>query len=459
MDGMYAWVEDQRDQSRRDFYTFLREQRGIWTPNDTFKKCCVKWLADGKYHDYGFDEYSFRNGCDGRCNRKHPKIILKYNPEKKLTIATITDLLGPFLNFFSLRISEGTAWPFSEKVYELNGYLRENISDIEARGKFGFHLVSIDRDELDKSDTAQKVERQLLLQEQEEKEPTKKKPRLSLVSKDMVELVGQAMTIVASHLEDFDPFTLYCFRQTCKAFKKIANEVAAVKMQSLQLSVIPYTNGIEHTLLDFDYDSDTCELQECSDESVIKYRKEHIIPFSNNSSTSKYGIGSFQPCENANCKFSWQSSSYYDDYDEENYVGQMIKVYVQQPMKAVLIGKFFLDSCDKEKNYIARRVGLTLEYEIMENEVVYKKSDDDDGGDDDDNSGNDDHTYVSYHGKTEVKSLMVDYSVLVGLYARSLRRSITRKNYEIMKQRPLTDYEKEYSRMVITAANKFVMAD
>merc|ERR1719223_362027 len=109
-------------------------------------------------------------------------------------------------------MSEDTAWPYSKTVYELNGYLRENMSDIKSRGKFGFHLISIGRGELEKSDSSQKLEQQLLLQQQEEKEfPKKKKPRLSLSNGAAPELVSEAKRIGALHLGDyFDPFSLYC---------------------------------------------------------------------------------------------------------------------------------------------------------------------------------------------------------------------------------------------------------
>eukprot|EP00978_Attheya_sp_CCMP212_P046450 scaffold393146_cov47-Attheya_sp.AAC.1 len=64
-----AWVEDRRAANSAAFYQFLNEQKKIWTPPREMNKCCVKWLADGPLEEDdeygGYDEYSFRNGCDG----------------------------------------------------------------------------------------------------------------------------------------------------------------------------------------------------------------------------------------------------------------------------------------------------------------------------------------------------------------------------------------------------------
>jgi hypothetical protein len=129
-----AWVEDRRAANNAAFHQFLKEQKQIWTPPREMYKCCVKWLADGPLkEDYGygdFDEYSFRNGCDGRCGRDHPKITLSFDAKRKVVLATLSHQLDPFCKIFLQRCAEETAWPQSAISYELDGFLPSGLEAI-----------------------------------------------------------------------------------------------------------------------------------------------------------------------------------------------------------------------------------------------------------------------------------------------------------------------------------------
>lgn len=168
MDAVYAWVEDQRERNRNDFYRFLDQQRAKWTPRNVVSRCCVKWLADGKftYNEYA-DEYSFRNGCQGNCGREHPRVVLSFDAGRKTTIATLSHPeLSPFQRYFQERMNEDTAWVYDRSSYDLDGFIRENQKELRTQQHFGAHLVTIAAGALEASDIAQRA--------QEEERPSKR---------------------------------------------------------------------------------------------------------------------------------------------------------------------------------------------------------------------------------------------------------------------------------------------
>jgi len=121
---------------------------------------CVKWLADGNYtpNEWDYDPYgSFRDGCMGNCGREHPRLVLSFDAATKTTVATVThpELL-PFQNYFEERVNEETAWVRDRSSYDLNGFIRENLTNLRTQRHFGRHLVSVADGALEASDAAQR---------------------------------------------------------------------------------------------------------------------------------------------------------------------------------------------------------------------------------------------------------------------------------------------------------------
>lgn len=150
MHDVYAWVDEQRETNQREFNRLLAQGRQLWTPTQIFNTCCVKWLVDGNDRGYdpwgGRDEYSPRNGCDGRrCNRAHPCIRLSFDTANKQTVATMSHRLDPFVNCLNNLVEEERAWPHSATVYHLNGYLRANETALREYDGFGRHLIKVER--------------------------------------------------------------------------------------------------------------------------------------------------------------------------------------------------------------------------------------------------------------------------------------------------------------------------
>jgi len=211
----------------RSWNQFRHSQSLIWKPTHIFNHCCVKWLADGNKNSsgdgYGYDEYSFRDGCAGGCNRDHPTITLSYDQENG-TLATVSHLLEPFLHYFQQRIHLETAFPKSRGQFHLNGFVRENLTDLKRqRGFSGHRLVKLLTNTLEDSDKAynQKIDG--------EKQLKQKRARVEI---DM-NTFEEAMDVVLLHRlqEDLevDPMSLHCMGKTSRLFRWIASGIAAKK--------------------------------------------------------------------------------------------------------------------------------------------------------------------------------------------------------------------------------------
>jgi hypothetical protein len=222
MDEVMAWAEDQRHDRRSRFDRFLAEQRKIWTPSRVFNRCCVKWIADGAPSpadcDEFYDGHSFRNGCDGRrCNRNHPKITLSFDSERNVTLATMSHQLDPFCNYFSQRLEEETAWPQSATVYQLDRFLRPNLTKL--RETFTSHLISVSSEAIASSERAQSE----MQEERDSKRPRIEQPVL------VFDRLEQVLDIVLLHCLErgLDPISILCMSRTCRMFQKKARNIAS----------------------------------------------------------------------------------------------------------------------------------------------------------------------------------------------------------------------------------------
>lgn len=149
-----------------------QEQRKIWTPPQALnRRCCVKWLADGKYQQN--DELSPAGvGCSGIChNRAHPQITLSFSTDGNKTVAAISHELDPFIDYFESKVAKGEATlilPITagRRIYHLDGFIRPHLEDLQNHGGFGSHLVNASGNHLRKSDKAEEEENEgkLLIQ-------------------------------------------------------------------------------------------------------------------------------------------------------------------------------------------------------------------------------------------------------------------------------------------------------
>jgi hypothetical protein len=514
MNGVMAWVEERREDNRHRFFQFLDAQRQIWTPSNIFNRCCVKWTADGNYSDDEFDEYSFRTGCHGphHCRRDHPQITLSFDAESKVTTATISHRLDPFLAYFEARLANETAWPDpflayfeaclanetawpqSETTYQLDGYLRQNMTDLHAQ-RFGSHLLKVAPGALEASDAA-------YVQEEQERKDTNtratKRARIgSGGSTETFDRMEEAMDIAVLHrLQqdlEVDPLALHCMRQTSKMFHKTATAIAVRKIESLDLALTPLVDGMErHGDDKFDSYHDACFVSDPMGEYIVAYTMRDKVPLVFKKEDGKEGA--FEPAAGTRAdEFIWHStlledSSRYECSSEgvldcaDDYSGQLMRVYWHpgnddlvtpperignygQPLPSlgVLLAELDVEYNPEKGTTTERRNGVCLEYAVLESsreEYVGEDADESyygDDGDDENNSHGDDcderrqqekRVYITYKGKIKIKKVNVDFGVLVKAHAIQLFRKLKRANAQIEKERPLTEKEKNYALLV-----------
>ena len=312
----------------------------------------------------------------------------------------------------------------------------------------------------------------------------------------VLRLVGETMEL------KHDPLALHVLRQTCKSAKLVAEELAKQKLASLDLTITPLVDGKYRAGDDnyHFYDSDNCSKPD-GELHFVSYKKREVIKLS--SATDGY----FHPCNIPAATFSWDSGSLkrdLDDYDdhwsdgygrtgdsteEEAYYGQKLRLS-WHPRKADLIkpavrtkmhgdvlpslgielAQFSLGRCRNQgiatETSMSRQI--SVEYEVLESntqetseeEEQEVDDDDDQDHDDEDDDGEDDDDdeqkaatrhYIQYSGTIKINRVKVDFGVIVREYAFKVQHKMKGEHLEILKERPLTEAEKAYYRMLSKA--------
>jgi hypothetical protein len=204
-------------------------------------KCCVKWLKDGHLEEDdgygGYDEYSFRNRCDGSCGRDHPKITLSFDVERKVVLVTLSHQLDPFCKIFLQRCVEDTAWPQSTMSYELDGFLRENRTQIRQALK-QYHLIEVASGALAASD---------LVQSEQMEEETRAANRARIEQHQAIlDESGTLEEVLSNELGGYlDFISLYCMSRVSHKFHKGAKRIVSERLRTAKFSIIPRIDGMK----------------------------------------------------------------------------------------------------------------------------------------------------------------------------------------------------------------------
>mmetsp|Transcript_39858 Transcript_39858/g.72938 ORF Transcript_39858/g.72938 Transcript_39858/m.72938 type:complete len:506 (-) Transcript_39858:76-1593(-) len=503
MDQVYAWVDDRRERNSREFYRLLEQGRQVWTPNDIFKRCCVEWLVDGE--DSGddgyelYDAYSPRNGCDERrCNRDHPHITLRFDAATGTTIATISHRLDPFVR--CLNNLDG-AWPHNATVYHLNGYLRRNETALRSHDGFGGHLVKVEPGSREASDAAQAAEL-----EKEESERESKRPRVNGDTRDTEPFnkLEEVMDILVKHRLQLDmqnePVTLFCMRPVCKLFNKIATSIASKKVKTLDLSITPLVNGTGcYGYFSIDgYDEETFAVEKWGFDGghsdIKQYSKKEDVSLLYQPPEEAGIEGGYYPVNTEAATFDWESGTLLRDLEEDEdedhdsadwaeyaYHGQLMRVFWHpsqadpvhpperrdfngqaKPSLGVIIAEFNLRRRPDCGNVTKSQKGVTINYEVLESNASQTEEEEDapeEENKDSDEEGNgagsplgQTRRYIEYSGKIKLNWVKVDFGILVRAHACEVKGELRRKYSNILKERPLTQTEKEYEKLVALAA-------
>lgn len=498
METVNAWVDDQRERNNREFYHLLEQGRQVWTPNDIFKRCCVKWLVDGgdrRDDGYGFcDSYSPRNGCDGRrCNRDHPRITLRFDAATGTT-ATMSHRLDPFVRCL---INLDGAWPHNATVYHLNGYLRTNETALRSHDGFGGHLVEVEPGSREASDAAQAVEL-----EERERERDHKRPRVNgdTLDTEPFNKLEEVMDIVVKRRLQLDmqnePVTLFCMRPVCKLFNKIATSIASKKVKTLDLSITPLVCGMgcygDSKMDLYDEETSVVDSWECGE--VRHYSKKGDVSLIYQTPEVTGIEGGYYPVNTEAATFDWDSGTLLRDLDEDDdedhdnadwaeyaYSGHLMRVFWHpsqadpvrpperrdfygqaKPSLGVRIAEFYLFRRPNCGNVTESQQGVTINYEVLESnasqtEEEVEASEEENKDSDEEGNGaggtfGQMRRYIQYSGKIKLDRVKVDFGILVRAHACKVKGELRRKYSNILKERPLTQTEKEYDKLVAVAA-------
>ena len=285
-------------------------------------------------------------------------------------------------------------------------------------------------------------------EEQERKEQERLKKRIRLVPEEAAaNLTESAFDIAIAHrLQDdlgCDPFSLYCMKQTCKVFRKIANQIAANKVGALEVSIRPGRG----------YKSGT---------SVYRLSASKPVPLDYKSEGE--GKGCFRPCRDNEAEISWdiKDSSRRDQGQSFDVIWQPKgdDVTVFRPswssgswISPVTLNRLFLASDVAKGIFVCKDQGAALKLEVIENAreetIVERKVGEDSVQLDKKNR---------FYGKAVLKELEIDFSFLVGLHAERVKGQVAAKHAKIQKgrhKRPLNDKEKAYMNLIKFAEEKF----
>mmetsp|Transcript_30515 Transcript_30515/g.74108 ORF Transcript_30515/g.74108 Transcript_30515/m.74108 type:complete len:653 (+) Transcript_30515:293-2251(+) len=181
------------------YHSFMARQKETWTPPDLFDKCCARWLAGGgggrlfDFHDHHHHHHRYnshdgthqshnnssissfdsllshstfgsssssssssttlpgssnyhhcrlKNGrwtCNGGCNKLHPTITLFFDASNQKTLAVLSCRLDPFVKYFDSLVDMGVAACKTPYLYELDGYVRQNLHYMTSEQEYQQH--------------------------------------------------------------------------------------------------------------------------------------------------------------------------------------------------------------------------------------------------------------------------------------------------------------------------------
>lgn len=173
------------------------------------------------------------------------QVILFFDVAKQRTIAVLSSSMKELVSeYFQCRVAQGTATSQSPLYYELDGYLRENWTQLRHQKGIGLQFtVIVAVGALEASDKAQseileKQEKEIMASTRQKQQPN--------VSEGDPSLFESALEICRLHRlgEDLDVFSVYCLGRTGNRIcRQIAISLATQRLRQAQLELIPLVDG------------------------------------------------------------------------------------------------------------------------------------------------------------------------------------------------------------------------
>jgi hypothetical protein len=439
-----------RRQEAYEWDCFVERQQLIWTPPHLFDKCCPRWLATGKRFrqgDSGFQAIGKEwSACPGGCHKAHPSITLSFDSEQNLTVAAISHRLDPFTLYLDRLVQNDTARCKKPLYYELDGYIRENITKMRQNQGFGSHLVEVATGALEASDNAQRQHLEAVVAATRKKNSTSYYDQLE----DVLEICR------LHRLEDdLDVMSIYCMQRTSKSMGRIASRLAKQRMQKTKLVVSPLVDGC--SLAGFSVfrrilHSDTIVQTEHG--RLVEYAScENII-----CSPTTEECDKFKPVPSTKDTFCWncEELSFANLKREGGDIG--LHEYLGQKLIASwLAGNVDVPELAERKGGQSNSVPLVgirlnatpsqgvktwpLPFIKFKLDVLKSRAD------------QRNEVSVNFNGRIRLVRIDMNFLCLVRAYARTLEASLESRRLQIEESRPLLEHETAYLREVRQAAS------
>jgi hypothetical protein len=384
------------------------------------------------------------SACPGGCHKAHPSITLFFDSEQNLTVATLSYLLDPFTLYLDRLVQNDTARCKTPLYYELDGYIRENLTKMRQHRGFGSHLVEVAMGALEASDNAQRQHLEAVA--------SRKKNSTSY------DLLEEVLEICRLHRleEDIDVMSIYCMRRTSKSMGRIASRIAKQRMQKTILSISPLVDG--SSLAGFSVFRRILHV-----DTIVQTEHGRLVEYASCAdivcSPTTEDCGKFKPLPSAKDTFSWNCEELsfanlereWGNINFHEYLGQ--KLIASWPAGDVDIPELNERKGGEQSNNVPLvdiRLNATpsqgvktwpmpfinFNLEVLKSRAFQR-----------------DEVTVNYSGCVRVVRIDMNFLCLVRAYARTLEASLESRCLQIEETRPLLESEKAYLREVRQAAS------
>lgn len=400
--------------------------------------------------------------------RMLPQTSSKYYPffdeERTITIAVLSHRLSPFTAILDGREKEGSAIRKSLLYYELQGYLRENLSQLQRnheRGGLGPHLVNVAMGALKKSDNVQKRKSEAAHQAHQQ----------AIVPFDRLEEVLDIARLVRLG-DDLDVMSIYSLRLASKSLGLIAARMARHRMQQTQLTVCPLVDGcslsggfsvfrrvnteLQSIIFKMSRNQKVVEYGQC--ESIICCHAPPAPRGCDEDKKDKAGI--YRPVERSCKEFAWncEETSFatldreWGDIVVHEYLGQKLVLTwhmgaadTMMMQNATSLSKSTASSSGERAPLAALPLdaNLLIGSRLWELPLLYFKLDVVES----DTHKTDDVT-VFYKGRIRVEEIGISFLCMVQSFAKSLEPVVRERLKQIQETRPLLEHEHAYLEQV-----------
>ncbi|KAL7581080.1 hypothetical protein ACA910_005883 [Epithemia clementina (nom. ined.)] len=375
------------------------------------------------------------------------RVTLYFDVDKMLTVAVLskpTDILD---DYFRLRVEQGTARQRSILYYELDGFVRENLINLRKQQNITDDCIRSAVGSLEASDTAHRR----VLQEERIRQMQARHG-----DADEFPLYEQVMEIAREHWlnDDLDSLSVSFLGQVSSASRRIAQRIAAHRLQSLSVSVTPYLDGASLSgYSNFARSTSTSLVRLLESGQTVEYQQCRPVTLTHSKNKVRDKLGTFVPIDSESGEIAWMCEElalgnlhrWWGDIESLDYVGQKFTVSCIPPKADELVDhgqtRMILSSARLEAN---PRQGtcqwspsdlVKLKIDVLNSKM--KRLDD---------------IAILYSGQARIKSVSVSFLALVQGVARRRLSSLKQELDSINQSRPLLDHELSYLRLVKNAA-------